>query len=356
MLIVSSPGDVHARAVRWGAQLRGHEIHFVDAAEFILQADFSYSLRRTGEATVIRDHFGSKIDGVYDVLWARRVYPPKANSRTAVEDQTLAESEALLVMEGILARWGSFAAWINEYKFARAVRSRIVQAHAAASVGLAVPDLLVSNDPVAIREFFDNLNGQVVCKLHNPAKWVSNNSTLVACCEKLKLSDLADDDSLRAMPLCYQKQIERQFEVRVTVFGGQVIGVSRYPAFDNSVAIDIKLATSEHLEVCDVPKPVATACSQLLKRLGLVFGCLDFIVDLSNEWHFLEINESGQFLWLEKALPQLGMLQSFIELCERLSSCDSVGNMISYGSYECTDDFLRTLGLDDDSLDFAYKE
>ncbi|MCW1360319.1 hypothetical protein [Campylobacter sp. US33a] len=33
--------------------------------------------------------------------------------------------------------------------------------------------------------------------------------------------------------------------------------------------------------------------------MNLEYGALDFIVNLQNEWIFLEINYSGQWLWIE---------------------------------------------------------
>jgi hypothetical protein len=50
----------------------------------------------------------------------------------------------------------------------------------------------------------------------------------------------------------------------------------------------------------------------LLRRLGLVFGCLDFIVTPAGDFVFLEINEMGQFLFVEKYTDLL-LLDAFSE-------------------------------------------
>jgi hypothetical protein len=50
-----------------------------------------------------------------------------------------------------------------------------------------------------------------------------------------------------------------------------------------------------------------------LKDLGLVFGCLDLIVTPEGEYVFLEVNESGQFLWVE-GYTGLPLLDAFTEL------------------------------------------
>jgi hypothetical protein len=46
--------------------------------------------------------------------------------------------------------------------------------------------------------------------------------------------------------------------------------------------------------------------------LGLVFGCLDFIVTPAGDYVFLEINEMGQFLFLERR-TELPLLESFTQ-------------------------------------------
>ena len=51
-----------------------------------------------------------------------------------------------------------------------------------------------------------------------------------------------------------------------------------------------------------------------MDRLGLVFGCLDLVVTPEGEHVFLEVNEMGQFLWLEEYNPALLTLDLFCEL------------------------------------------
>ncbi|MNG07036.1 hypothetical protein D3C84_903210 [compost metagenome] len=39
---------------------------------------------------------------------------------------------------------------------------------------------------------------------------------------------------------------------------------------------------------------------EFMKNLGLTFGCLDFLENKNGEYIFLEINPSGQWLWIEQ--------------------------------------------------------
>jgi hypothetical protein len=69
----------------------------------------------------------------------------------------------------------------------------------------------------------------------------------------------------------------------------------------------------------ELPEEVAARCREMMRRLGLVFGCFDFIVTPAGDYVFLEVNEMGQFLWLEESLPATPLLQTF---CEFLVSQD----------------------------------
>ncbi|WP_019217958.1 hypothetical protein [Legionella tunisiensis] len=50
-----------------------------------------------------------------------------------------------------------------------------------------------------------------------------------------------------------------------------------------------------------------------MKCLGIIFGCFDFIVSTDNELYFMEINEQGQFLWIEEINPEINMLETWIQ-------------------------------------------
>jgi hypothetical protein len=51
-----------------------------------------------------------------------------------------------------------------------------------------------------------------------------------------------------------------------------------------------------------------------MRRLGIVFGCLDFIVTPEGRHVFLEVNQAGQFLFVEEycGLPWLDAFSEFL--------------------------------------------
>jgi len=51
-----------------------------------------------------------------------------------------------------------------------------------------------------------------------------------------------------------------------------------------------------------IPKKIEKQCISLVKKLGLNFGAIDFVLDENNEFIFLEINPNGQWAWIETQL------------------------------------------------------
>ena len=81
--------------------------------------------------------------------------------------------------------------------------------------------------------------------------------------------------------------------------GERIFSVAIYPT-SAAARIDFRsdYRALRH-EAVDLPPHVETGVRELMGKLGLVFGCLDFVVDQSGGHHFLEVNPTGQFGWLE---------------------------------------------------------
>lgn len=69
-----------------------------------------------------------------------------------------------------------------------------------------------------------------------------------------------------------------------------------------------------------------------MNAMGIVYCAFDFIEDSIGTLHFLEGNQSGQFLPCELALPELPMLAAFVAMLFASSKTfdyDSIASRIS---------------------------
>ena len=60
------------------------------------------------------------------------------------------------------------------------------------------------------------------------------------------------------------------------------------------------------------PDPIKQQVVAFAQKSGIVFGSFDFAVDRDGGWWFFEVNEQGQFLWLDDLNPELHLQEKFL--------------------------------------------
>ena len=112
----------------------------------------------------------------------------------------------------------------------------------------------------------------------------------------------------------YQRFIEKEFEIRVTAIGNHLFASKIIPPDHELSKIDWR-ATQEkmRLEPFDLPQKISNQCISLMNKLGIVFGCFDFAIKDST-YTLFEVNEMGQFLWMEELCPEIRLLDAFCQL------------------------------------------
>jgi glutathione synthase/RimK-type ligase-like ATP-grasp enzyme len=184
----------------------------------------------------------------------------------------------------------------------------------ALEVGLTTPDTIYTNDTEEIRSFLRQHGGTIVYKPFMGLPWRSQETSWVPYTSLLREDQLAPDAVLRSVPGIYQELVPKAYELRVTVIGNRAFGAKILSQQTEAGKLDWRKAYAElEMRPCELPATVHGRCLDLLKRLGLVFGCFDFIVTPAGECVFLEVNEMGQFLFVEE-YTGLPLLDAFTEL------------------------------------------
>jgi len=100
----------------------------------------------------------------------------------------------------------------------------------------------------------------------------------------------------------------------------------------------------------ELPPQVEERCVQLMRQLGLAFGCIDLIVTPEDEYVFLEVNEMGQFLFVEERAPAIPLLRAFTTLLveRKLTRASKLigDEQLSYAAYLACGDFDRACAAD----------
>lgn len=158
--------------------------------------------------------------------------------------------------------------------------------------------------------------------------------------------DALNRAALSFSPGIFQARVSKAFEVRVTVMGDTLFCVRINLAEDEQSRLDWRSQGSRLQGFpIEVPAELSNGCLLYMKNAGLTFGCFDFIVSPEMEYHFLEVNQMGQFLWKEELFPELPLLDA---MCSFLISGDSKFNyerssepLLTFGDYLCSESHER---------------
>lgn len=176
----------------------------------------------------------------------------------------------------------------------------------ARALGLDVPRTLFTNDPGAVRAFFEECDGRVVTKMQSSFAVHRGGLEHVVFTSVVDRDAFADLDGLRYCPMTFQEHLEKRRELRVTVVGDQV----HVAAVDSQklarTRVDwrkdgVALLTS--WTKASLPRATEQALLALLAEIGLRYGAADFVETPDGRLVFLEVNAGGEWFWLDESQP-----------------------------------------------------
>ncbi len=234
-------------------------------------------------------------------VWYRRMRTPPVpeGMDSGIYEFCLQETRATLIgsVLGLSTRWMSHpsAIWASEFK--------PFQLSLAAQIGLRVPPTLITNEPDAVRRAFGQF-GAMIAKPVRRGHITRGSSTSAIFTSQVLKEHLDEIESARFSPTIYQALIPKRYDVRVTIVGEQVFAAAIDSQSDPAAALDWRLTNNPALphHAMTLPSQLVGQLRRLLDSLGLTFGAIDLIQTVDGEFVFLEVNPSGQWLWLDSIL------------------------------------------------------
>mgnify|MGYP005841018231 CR=1 FL=1 len=316
ILITTEPRDVHAIAVALGLARLGQEASLWYGADLPLA--LSTSFRLSDDMPVSWRASGPDLafaDPQFDTVWYRRHNVPFVGDRVHPEDRDFADKELRLFDRAVWTQIARDAFWVNPVAQFDVANSKLRQLTIARAAGFAIPDTLMSNDPAAIRRFVgEKATDGVVYKTFFPSRWeLADGGRAFLPTTEIAADALPEDDVLRLTPGIFQAKVPKAYEIRVTVMGRECVAARIESQKSESARGDWRfdLDGSVTLAAMTLPEETREKCLGVMRDLGIVFGCFDLIVTPAGETVFLEVNEMGQFLWVETALPHYPLLDMF---------------------------------------------
>lgn len=318
ILIVTTPDDSHSVLVKLALEKKGCNPVIWYPSDFPIQQTHTFEIE-TEDKDIAWHARGSNFkvnNDQFDIVWYRRCKRPTLSKSINEDDIDNSEKENMMLYHSFWQVVASNALWINPVKNAKAANSKLLQLRTANNYGLKIPPTLISNDPYHIRSFIDKYgDDNVIYKSLYPLYWLNDEGVRLTYTSTIKRNELPSNDILQSTPGIFQQAIDKAYELRVTYFGELAVAVKINSQTHHKGTMDWRYVPIDELPIEEytLPLDIDIKCQNLMKKLGLVFGCFDFIVTPDNDYIFLEVNEAGQFLWVEDLNPNIKMLDIFTD-------------------------------------------
>lgn len=317
ILIVTKPRDEHAHLVATGLEMMGVEPKIFRFGMMPFYQTHTIELGEKARIFVDEDVL-LEGDAPFDRIWLRRVGP------TSVSLVDVAPNDKAYVTKVMSVYRTSFFAFLEELAAQRprsivngywaklSAESKMLQLLEARRAGLGVPGTIQSNDPDAIRAF-QAKHGTIICKALVPQMWAGEERRAFCYTTILPPVDDIPREALRLHPAIYQPYVEKSFEARIIIFGGRQFGIQIDSQSDPSSVVDWrgKRLYKNNNKNYRLPKDVFASCLAMMQNMGIDYGAFDFIITPSGEHVFLEVNEAGQFIFVEDCAPDDRITHAF---------------------------------------------
>ncbi len=325
VLILGSLRDFHVRAVQWALGECGIPVQVLTHAQFPTGASMSAAFEADGGFRVTCREQGRATLDLADLssvglVWCRRPLHLGADGMRGVhpDDLPIVQRESEDFMLGLAAalsvRTQGRAIWVNPIESRIRARSKLCQLSLAHACGLSIPPTLVSNDPDELQAFHDRHHGRLIFKAFRPLDWGMEAGFRTLPTTRLDPDFLRMRGAIQRCPLIYQAEVKKRYELRVLICGDELHCLRVDSQHSSHTATDWRLYSAGDEALPASRHELSDADSQALlamaRALGILYGCADLIVDQEGRLIFLEINQQGQFLFMDHLCPGFGALQT----------------------------------------------
>jgi glutathione synthase/RimK-type ligase-like ATP-grasp enzyme len=323
IVIVTQIDDPHTDDVILALQEMGHEPVRLNTDDIPSNIVMSLGFENgdnnwRGSIKVLANGLVIEVDAIRSVWWRRPAEFGLPNDLSE-QEREFASDEIDHALQGLWASLDCY--WISHPDLIRRASWKGEQLRRAARLGFEVPRTLITTDPDEARAFYDVCDGRMIFKVMSdpflggpkaarkhpdlPIEHYESSTTLVT------ESELTQLDTVRLVPCMFQEYVPKHLELRVTVIGDEIFAAEIHSQADERTSIDWR-----HYDVdipyraAALPVEVAERCLALVRSYGLNFSAIDLILTPDGRYVFVENNPNGQFIFVEKLVPELRMTEA----------------------------------------------
>ncbi|MFO0702894.1 MAG: hypothetical protein U0514_03490 [Candidatus Andersenbacteria bacterium] len=299
MLVWTQSVDPHADLVIRELQVQGARVDRINGDA--LPGSVTASVEFPGSRLRVAGRELCSFVEQYNSVWYRRRIDPTFSSLIDPAAQPFALQEARAWLDGILLL-SRDAFWVNDFTSAHLARNKPYQLSVAERCGLTIPPTLISNDYGEVIAFAERHRKVIYKPVHHGVVPVEGEPDSLVFSTLLSVEHLLDVRAeIELVPGIYQAYVPKNLELRVTIVGDEIFACAIHSQEHERTAIDWRHyhADLRH-SVFHLPQHETNQLRVLMQMLGLQFGTIDMILTPSGEYVFLEVNQMGQWLWVQQ--------------------------------------------------------
>ncbi|MCC4606516.1 hypothetical protein [Xanthomonas campestris] len=316
--VVSSFLDLHAAAIVWSLNEAGVSAELVETFFGVDQEGAGFTIKSQvpdfGRQYISVDLGNSFSE--QQLLYFRGDYTPRVDMLEDEEDFLFIRREKAIHQSWLLQLSEDVGSqeFINSPCSAIRADNKMLQLKVASEVGLSPPMSYFGSSIDRVKEIFGGATNLVIKPLE-PFTWrYADGRTKCAFASQTgkKLLDKYQAGTVLSAPAIFQEQIPKDFDIRAFVFGGQIhafrISQTSGRLDYREDLTDSKITTISKI---DLPLEVQEKVGLLMSRMGVEVACMDMVPDNDGKYHFLDLNPSGNWLFLESHVPDSNILSKF---------------------------------------------
>jgi glutathione synthase/RimK-type ligase-like ATP-grasp enzyme len=242
------------------------------------------------------------LQSISAVYFRRPEVPTFSGSGLSTAEKQFMSLEVRQTLEGLYKILRD-AFWISDIDSIRRAENKIFQQLIAKEIGCCLPAGIITNQPKQFSRFVkENRNDCIVKPIFSGRIGWPEMERVVYTSE---LKHIPSAQQIEFCPTYIQNRLKKKFDIRVTVVGEEVFAVRIHSQSNPETQTDWRLGDNllKH-EIIELPCTIVNQCRELLRRLNLKFGAIDFVETVDDKFVFLEINPNGQWGWIQ---AQTGM-------------------------------------------------
>jgi len=305
LLIITNKSDITTDYLILRLQERNIPYLRLNTEDYLKKYQITMSINKSNIKSSILFEDGS----IFDITKFKSVYfrhpvKPSLNSNIFEEDLEFAERE---VLETLRSLWRiiNIKKWINHPKFLWAANNKIEQLKVARKIGFNIPSTLITTIPDEIIQFYNKYNGDIIGKAVKHGFYKYRKKVVIANTQKIDISFINNLSNYAKIPMIFQKNIRKMFDIRVTVIDNEVYATSIHSQAHKETRIDWRVwDLIDNLDLLHkpikLPHLLSDICIKITRKFNLRYSAIDLVQTPDNKYYFLELNPNGQWAWIEK--------------------------------------------------------